>query len=531
MYIIKNALINIKRNKGRNILVGIIIMVIAAACAITLAIRESAEKIITSYEEQNKIEATITLDRESIMKEYRDNNKSQEEMINAFNSIENITEEQVISYGDSKYLESYYYTFDLSVNAQDITEATDSLVKETTTTETETTTRTEEIEGTSERPGMPPSGGGSRTTTDKKTTTTRTERIFNEKADEGAFNLVGYNSYDDMKDFVTGNYTITSGEVSSDFGSDTCVISEELANLNSLEVGSKITIVDPKDSSKTYELEITGIYKENTESSSDMKNMFTNSANKIITNANFVKKVLAGNSELKAIITPTFIVKDADSIKKFSKEVTEKGLSSYYQVTSNIDEIEGATESVENVRVFATTFLLITLVIGGVVLIVINMINIRERKYEIGVLRTIGMKKSKVSLQFMFELLIVCLVALLLGAGIGSVTSVPVANSLLANEISNANSKYEDINNNFGKHEESKKDSDSNKTENANDNRPEPSFGIARVEQVDDINAVVNMKVLAELLGIGLLLTLIGSLASMIAISRFSPLTILKERS
>ena len=55
MYIIKNALVSIKRNKVRNILIALIIMVIAAACAITLAIRESAEKIITSYEEQNKI--------------------------------------------------------------------------------------------------------------------------------------------------------------------------------------------------------------------------------------------------------------------------------------------------------------------------------------------------------------------------------------------------------------------------------------------------------------------------------------------
>ena len=523
MYIIKNALVNIKRNKGRNILIALIIIVIAAACTITLAIRESAEKIITSYEEQNKIEATISLDRESIMKEYRESNKSQEEMINAFNSIESVTEEQVISYGNSNYLDSFYYTFDLSVNAQDITEATDSLVKETTTTETETTTKTEQIEGSSSgRPGMPPSGGGSKTTTDRKTTTKRTERIFNEKANEGAFNLVGYNSYDDMKDFITGNYTITSGEVNSNFESDTCVISEELATLNNIEVGSKITIVDPKDSSKTYEIEVTGIYKENTDSSSNMKNMFTNSANKIITNANFVKKILAENTELKATITPTFIVKDTDSIEKFSKEVTEKGLSSYYQVTSNINEIEGATESIKNVRVFATTFLLITLVIGGVVLIVINMINIRERKYEIGVLRTIGMKKSKVSLQFMFELLIVCFAALLLGAGIGTVTSVPVANYLLANEITNANSKYEDINKNFGKHEEER----SNKKPNERH-----SFGIARVEQVDDINAVVNIKVLAELLGIGLLLTLIGSLASMIAISRFSPLTILKERS
>ena len=545
MYIIKNALVNIKRNKGRNILIALIIMVISAACAVTLAIRESAEKIITSYEEQNKIEATISLNRESIMKEFRDSNKSQEEMISAFNSIESVTEEDIIKYGDSDYLESFYYTYDLSVNAKDIKEATDSLVKETTTTKTETTTRTEKFEESSggNRPGMSPSGGGS-ITTSKKTTTTQIEKIFNEKASAGAFNLIGYNSYDDMKDFISGNYVVTSGEVSSDFESDTCVISEELATLNNLEVGSKITIVDPKDSTKTYELEVTGIYKENTDSSSNMKNMFTSSANKIITNINFVKKVLAGNSELNATITPTFIVKDADSVEKFTSEITEKGLSTYYQVTSNLETIESATESVKNVRVFATTFLLITLIIGGVVLIVINMINIRERKYEIGVLRTIGMKKSKVSLQFMFELLVVCLIALLMGAGIGSFTSVPVANSLLANEISNANSKYENINSNFG-HRESSSDNQKEETEESNTEsttndktetssskeRKQPSFGIARVEQVDDINAVVNLKVLAELLGIGLLLTLIGSLASMIAISRFSPLTILKERS
>ena len=554
MYIIKNALVNIRRNKGRNLLIGLIIVVIAAACAITLAIRESAEKIIASYEEQNKIEATISFDRESMMKEFRDSGKSQEEMINSFNDIANVTEEEVQKYGESEYLESFYYTYDLSVNAKDIKEATDSLVKETTTTKTETTTRTQKFGNSGGNfPGMPPGGfgasSGSRTTTSRKTTTKKTEKIFNEKADAGAFNLIGYNSYDDMKDFINGNYTITSGEVSSDFASDTCVISEELATLNKLEVGSTIKIVDPKDTSKTYKLEVTGIYKENTDSSNDMKNMFTSSANNIITNVNFVKKVLAGNSKLEATITPTFIVKNSESLEKFSEEVKEKGLSSYYQVTSNIEDIENATESIKNVRVFATTFLIITLVIGGVVLVVINMINIRERKYEIGVLRTVGMKKSKVSLQFMFELLVVCIFALLIGAGIGSFTSVPVANSLLANEIKNANSKYENVFNNFGRGvkpsdnkettEEKKneateeKEATSEEKETTTEEKQDstPSFGIARVNQIDSINAVVNFKVLAELLGIGILLTLIGSLASMIAISRFSPLNILKERS
>ena len=460
-------------------------------------------------------------------------------MINAFNGIANVTEDEVKKYGDSKYLESFYYTYDLSVNAKDIKEATDSLVKETITTKTETTTRTQRF-GTGNFPGMPPGANGnsgSRSTTSKKTTTTKTEKIFNEKADAGAFNLIGYNSYEDMKDFINGNYIITSGEVSSDFTSDTCVISEELATLNKLEVGNTITIVDPKDTSKTYILEVTGIYKENTDSSNDMANMFTSSANNIITNVGVVKKILEANNNLEATITPTFIVKDSDSVEMFSNEVKEKGLSTYYQVTSNLADIENATESIKNVRIFATTFLIITLIIGGVVLVVINMINIRERKYEIGVLRTIGMKKRSVSFQFMFELLVVCIFGLLIGAGIGSFTSVPVANNLLANEIKNANSKYENVFNNFGRgnrKEEVKEETKEETKEEDNEEKKEettPSFGIARVNKIDSINAVVNFKVLLELLGIGVLLTLIGSLASMIAISRFSPLNILKERS
>ena len=57
-----------------------------------------------------------------------------------------------------------------------------------------------------------------------------------------------------------------------------------------------------------------------------------------------------------------------------------------------------------------------------------------------------------------------------------------------------------------------------------------PLFPVLQ-KQVDNINAVVDFKVLTELLGIGLLLTIISSLSACIAIARFSPLTILKERS
>lgn len=46
MYILKNAITSIFRNKGRNVLIGIIIIVISCSAAITLAITNSANKIM-----------------------------------------------------------------------------------------------------------------------------------------------------------------------------------------------------------------------------------------------------------------------------------------------------------------------------------------------------------------------------------------------------------------------------------------------------------------------------------------------------
>lgn len=110
-------------------------------------------------------------------------------------------------------------------------------------------------------------------------------------------------------------------------------------------------------------------------------------------------------------------------------------MSEYLTLSTNLDQIDTATKSISNVKTFVMSFLVITLIVGSIVLIVINMINVRERKYEIGVLRTIGMKKSLVSLQFMTELFIVAIVSLTLGAFAGSCMSVPTANSLLKQEI------------------------------------------------------------------------------------------------
>lgn len=86
---------------------------------------------------------------------------------------------------------------------------------------------------------------------------------------------------------------------------------------------------------------------------------------------------------------------------------------------------------------------------------------------------------------------------------------------LLANEIESSQSIQEEMSNNFGK--PGGMDMQSNKG--------------GKVQTIQNMEAVVDFTVVIQLLEIGLVLTLISSLASMISIQRFSPLTILKERS
>lgn len=523
MYILKNSLVSIFRNKGRNILIGLIILTIACSTTVTLAIRNTANDIVKNYEEANDLIATISFDRSQLMEQFKGGEDAQKENIEAFNNIESYTLEDVKNYGESKYLKGYYYTYSTSLNSDTLSKATDSFEYEVedTQTSTSTNTTTSTTPGSSNRPGM--SNGESmserHTMTEKHTTTiiTKSKEIFESSRNlTGDFQIDGYSSYDAMTDFVNGTYKVTNGEMISDFTAYQCVISNELATLNEITVGSTITLKNPT-TEKTYDFTVTGIYTDNNDNDESAR-MYSQSANTIITGSGVIDLLVADDDTLVTNITPSFILNGEEVIEPFETEVKEKGLNEYYQINTNLDELQNATKSIENVKTFATTFLLITLIISSLVLFVINMINIRERKYEIGVFRTIGMSKFKLTIQFIVELLLVAGIALIIGAVVGGFLAKPVGNMLLENEIETTQGEQQQISENFGKGGES--------------DRPEMQFNNReQVETIDSIEAVVDFTVIIQLLGIGILLTLMSSLASMISIQRFSPLTILKERS
>lgn len=528
MYILKNSLISIFRNKGRNILIGLIILTIACSTTVTLAIRNTANNIVKSYEESNDLIATISFDRSKLMEQFKGGEDAQKENIEAFNNIESYTLENVKNYGESEHLKGYYYTYSTSLNSDTLSKATDSFEYEVEDTQTSTSTNTK----TTTIPGTSGSGGGNRpgganqgsmgerhTMTEKHTTTiiTKSKEIFESSRNlTGDFQLDGYSSYDAMTNFVDGTYRVTDGEMISDFNGYQCIISNELATLNEVAVGSTITLKNPT-TEKTYDFTVTGIYTDNNDNN-ESASMYSKSANTIIVGSGVIELLVSDDNTLVTNLTPSFILNGEESIESFETEIKEKGLNEYYVINTNLEELQNATKSIENVKTFATTFLLITLIIASLVLFVINMINIRERKYEIGVFRTIGMSKFKLTIQFIIELLIVAAISLVIGAIIGGFLAKPVGNMLLENEIETTQTEEEQISNNFGRGESS--------------NKPEMQFNKReQVETIDSIDAVVDFTVIMQLLGIGILLTLMSSLASMISIQRFSPLTILKERS
>lgn len=518
MYILKNSLVSIIRNKGRNILIGIIILVIACSATVTLAIRNTADNLVKSYEESHDIIATISFNRKQMSENFKGGEDAIKSNIEAFNSIESFTLEDIKNYGESTYLKDYYYTIATSLDSDTLTKATDTFEYEVEDRQTSTSSSSTVSGGSNGggKGGPPMGGGGGQTVINRHTTTVITksmEKFESSRNLTGDFELDGYSSYDAMEDFTLGTYQITEGEMISDFTAFECVISSELATLNELTVGSTITLKNP-NTEKIYDFTVTGIYKDNTDNNNS-NSMYSMSANKIITGSNVIEQLVAEDSTLVTNITPSFIMKDEESIESFTNEVKEKGLNEYYTVNTNLEELKNATKSIENVKTFATTFLLITLVISAVVLFVINMINIRERKYEIGVFRTIGVSKFKLTIQFILELLIVSIIMLSIGATIGTFLSKPVGNMLLQSEIEAGIEEQEQISSNFGKG--GPMDMKHN--------------GKVQVEEFTSIDAVVDLKVVAQLLGIGVGLTLVSSLASMISIQRFSPLTILKERS
>jgi len=179
--------------------------------------------------------------------------------------------------------------------------------------------------------------------------------------------------------------------------------------------------------------------------------------------------------------------------------------------------------------------------------VVLNIFNIRERKYEIGVLTAMGMKKGRVAMQFITEIFAVTLVSVLLGALIGAVSSVPVTNALLEDQVTAQQNSSDRAEQNFGRQPGNMGGNRGEFGQGGADMPSTPEGDISGVRPggmadsffgkdsvtanyITEISSATDVTVILQMLGIAMLLTLVSGAVSMMFVMRYDPLKILSNR-
>lgn len=551
MYIIKNALRSIWRAKGRNILIGIIALAIAISACVALSIKESASKAREDTLSLMNITAQISIDRQSMMQGAMNPQQNgqppefdRDAMKEMLQSGGNLTLSDYQTYAAAESVKDSYYSLSVTLDAGGDLEPIDTMG--TFSVDNSDNTQTSQ---------MPNGFGGG-----------KGGRDFGGKmGTQGDFTLVGYSGDSAMTDFTSGNCSIADGLVfDENTTANECIISQELATYNNLTVGSEILLANPNNTEETFTFTVVGIYTGEQETSNGFMGGFstaTDPSNKIMTSYEALKAICDASNQNAEEVTDTnsgmttttavqgslnyvYVFANVDDYEKFGEEATALGLSDDYIITStDVTQFENSLVPLENLSKTAGYFLLVVFIIGAVILIVINLFNIRERKYEIGVLTAIGMKKWKVAFQFVTELFVVTLAAIVVGAGIGASVSVPVTNALLSAQITSNQQTQQNINEGFGRdtvaggggmtgmHTEPDGNQIPTKPEN------EGGFGgfmgdIRDTAQnyINEVSYSTNLVVILQLIGVGILLTLVSSLAAVMFIMRYEPLKILTNR-
>ena len=245
-------------------------------------------------------------------------------------------------------------------------------------------------------------------------------------------------------------------------------------------------------------------------------------------------------SKITGTLSATYSFADADAYYAFENEVRTLGLYESYTVSStDITAFENSMTPLNTLSTMAGWFLLVILIIGGIILVVLNIFNVRERKYEVGVLTAMGMKKWKVAAQFMCEILVVTMIAVVIGAGIGAVSAVPVTNALLEGQAQSQSNQQRQMEQNFGRPGDfgggfpggnMPSDMPSDIPDMGGGKNPFGDMFGGAADYITEVDSAMNLTVVFQMIGVGLLLTLIASAASVLFIMRYDPLKILANR-
>lgn len=236
----------------------------------------------------------------------------------------------------------------------------------------------------------------------------------------GDFTITGVNTTDNVSDFTSGKSTISKGDgITSETSDNSALISSDLASENSLSVGDTFTVTTTVDSTETsYTLTVIGIYdNSSTATTAQMMSNASNPQNNIYTRLTTTNTIKGETDKLDSAV---YALSNPEKIDNFVKEVKSEIDTDTYFVTSSDEIYEQMLSPLNNISSIAQNIVILVAIADAVILTLIVILSIRECRYEIGVLMSLGENRLKIIGQFFTELFMVTIVSLVIASFAGN---------------------------------------------------------------------------------------------------------------
>ncbi len=339
----------------------------------------------------------------------------------------------------------------------------------------------------------------------------------------GDFKIVGTN------DLLasSGTNKITSGRAiqSSDEGTNNVVIEESLAKQNNLKVNSTFTLKDSND--KTYKMTVVGLYKSgSTENDLAADFSFMNPANQIYTALSVPNQIDGKTGTLGSAI---FNLENPEDSEKFVKEATKLIDTDKFEVQSNDAIYQQMLQPLNNISSFSKNIVILVTLAGAIILALIVMLMVRERRFEIGVLMSLGESKGKIVAQFFTELFMIMVVSIGIASATGNFVGNAVGQQLLNQETQTSQTNQPTQINGTQRQEDGPQAEKGDP--NAQPGGMRTAIGMGQnneqLKAINELEIKTNPQQIAILAALALLITLVAVGLAAIGILRLNPKQVL----
>jgi len=252
--------------------------------------------------------------------------------------------------------------------------------------------------------------------------------------------IQGINSYAFISQVGDGTMTLSSGTYFDENTDNKVIISYDLATSNSLKVGDTIQLENVYTQTMVP-VGVIGVYDLSEDSG------FGTSSNNIYMNVKTASQFLsttAYNGGDYSVSNVRYYLNNAENTDAFIAEANQK----YPNLASDnlalsidksaYDKMVGPIESVGS---FASTILWIVVIASIAIVTLIVTINVKDRRYEMGVLLSLGATKANVIGQIFSELFLVGTLAFALSLGTSTLLAKSMSQGLLNSQIASSESQ------------------------------------------------------------------------------------------